>query len=289
MNTSGGPATPSSGPGQALIDLVLNPQDPGYREATARREAAGVGRRWYDAPAVVIGCLLVGFTLVVAYIHTNRGAPEAAKVHDSLVARVRAAEAQGATLAAQANTLAAQVNSVRSSALRGSGALLADLDRDLLLAGQIAVTGPGLQVVLAEPPAATATAVPGRVGTVPIGAGNTLTDRDVQSVVNELWVDGAEAISVNDIRLTPTSAIRFAGQVVLVDFSPITAPYTVRAIGDADRLATNFASSQVASRYATQSSAIGIGFTFTEVAKLALPASPESALRYATVPVKSSK
>ena len=43
-------------------------------------------------------------------------------------------------------------------------------------------------------------------------------------MVNELWADGAQAMSVNDVRLTPTSAIRFAGQAVLVDFQPLLPP-----------------------------------------------------------------
>ena len=95
-----------------------------------------------------------------------------------------------------------------------------------------------------------------------------LTDRDVRSVVNELWADGAEAISVNDIRLTPTSAIRFAGEAVLVDFEPINPPYVIRAIGNADRLDTGFAASAVASRYQTLASVRGIGFSFDERDKL---------------------
>ena len=103
----------------------------------------------------------------------------------------------------------------------------------------------------------------------------------MRSVVNELWADGAEAISVNDVRLTPTSAIRFAGEAVLVDFAPITSPFTIRAIGNADDLATGFASSAVASRYQTLASADGIGFEFTEHKKLTLPASPAVAPRYA--------
>src|SRR5206468_3747517 len=100
----------------------------------------------------------------------------------------------------------------------------------------VAVKGPGLEVVLRDPPVRSTSASAGRAGSVPINAGHILTDRDVRSVVNQLWANGAEAISVNGIRLTPTSAIRFAGQAVLVDFQPITSPYTVRAIGNADGL-----------------------------------------------------
>jgi uncharacterized protein YlxW (UPF0749 family) len=100
-------------------------------------------------------------------------------------------------------------------------------------------------------------------------------------VVNELWHDGAEAISVNDIRLTPTSAVRFAGDAVLVDFQPISSPYVIRAIGDSDRLAVAFADSGAASRYQTLSSAKGIGFQFDGSTDLQLPASAGLNLRYA--------
>ena len=84
----------------------------------------------------------------------------------------------------------------------------------------------------------------------------------MRSVVNELWRDGAEAIAVNGMRLTPTSAIRFAGDAVLVDFQPIASPYTIEAIGDGRRLATAFAASAVASRYQTLAGVDGIGFAF---------------------------
>jgi uncharacterized protein YlxW (UPF0749 family) len=152
-----------------------------------------------------------------------------------------------------------------------------------LQAGLTAVSGPGVLVTLREPSGPTATPTPGRGGTTGIGATNILTDRDVRSVVNELWHDGAEAISVNDVRLTPTSAIRFAGEAVLVDFQPITSPYHIAAIGDADLLSTNFAQSAVASRYQTLTGVEGIGFSFTDASDLTLPASQPARVRFATV------
>jgi uncharacterized protein YlxW (UPF0749 family) len=263
---------------QLLVDLVTNTLDPGYA-AAAKQRGPAPARRWFDRPAVAIGCALIGFTLVVAYIHTHRGAPEAAKVHDDLVSRVHAAQHQVEQLAAQAQQLNGALTTLRDQGLSGDAPLSRQLDRDQLLAGQTAAVGPGLQVVLKEPPATTASAQPGQGGSEP--ASNILTDRDVRSVVNELWADGAEAISVNDVRLTPTSAIRFAGDAVLVDFAPITAPFTIRAIGNADDLATSFASSAAASRYQTLASADGIGFQFTEHEKLTLPASPGTSPRFA--------
>ncbi len=277
------PATGNLISAQLIADLVTNTLDPGYA-AAAQHRGPTPSRRWFDRPAVAIGCALIGFTLVVAYIHTHRGAPEAAKVHDSLVARVRAAQDRNDGLAAQAQRLNSALTTLRDQALSGNGALSRQLDRDQLLAGQTAAVGPGLQVTLTEPPPTSGSSQPGRAGSIPIGASNILTDRDVRSVVNELWADGAEAISVNNVRLTPTSAIRFAGEAVLVDFAPITSPYQIRAIGNADNLATGFASSDVASRYQTLSSADGIGFEFTEHTTLTLPASPAVAPRFAHPP-----
>jgi uncharacterized protein YlxW (UPF0749 family) len=268
---------------QLLVDLVTNTLDPGYA-ATARQRGPAPPRRWFDRPAVAIGCALIGFTLVVAYIHTHRGAPEAARVHDNLVSRVRAAQHQVDRLGAQAQQLNGSLTTLRDQALAADGPLTRQLDRDQLLAGQTPAVGPGLQVVLREPPRASASTQPAGGASVPIGGAIVLTDRDVRSVVNELWTDGAEAISVNDVRLTPTSAIRFAGEAVLVDFAPITSPFTIRAIGNADDLATGFASSATASRYQTLAGADGIGFEFTEHKKLKLPASPATAPRFAHLP-----
>lgn len=269
---------------QLLVELVNNTLDPGYAAAAARR-GPNPPRRWYDTPAVAIGCLLIGFALVVGYIHTHRGAPEAQVVHDDLVAKVHEAEDRGDDLSAQLKQLSDQLEAARNGALSASER--AQLSAAELAAGEVAVTGPGLSVTLDEPAPPSASQSPGRGGTTPVSAAHILTDRDIRSVVNELWADGAEAISVNDVRLTPTSAIRFAGEAVLVDFQAISPPYTIRAIGDPDTLATGFAMSEVASRYQTLSSAVGIRFAFDEKDSLTLPASTPPTVRYAR-PVPSS-
>ncbi|HEU5267066.1 MAG TPA: DUF881 domain-containing protein [Jatrophihabitans sp.] len=264
-----------------LTDLLDNVLDDGYREVASRR-GANPSRRWYERPLVAFGCVLIGFLIVVGYIHTNRGAPEAAKVHDSLVKRVRTANDDTDALQRQVAALEREVAKRRAQALPASGALAEQLRSAEIAAGQLAVQGPGLTVTLRAPAAASASASPGRVGSVPIAATNILTDRDVRSVVNELWHDGAEAISVNDVRLSPTSAIRFAGEAVLVDFQPITSPYRIRAIGDADALSAAFAQSSVASRYQTLVGVSHIGFSFTESNRLTLPAAVPVTPRYAT-------
>ncbi len=263
-----------------LIDLVTNTLDPGYAAAAKRR--AGARTRPSDRVALVVGCVLVGFLVVVAYIAAHRAAPDEAKIHADLVARVRAAESADNKLDATAQQLSSRVNTLRNQALPSSGALRDELQREQLAAGATAARGSGLQVRLVDPPAVSSTPTPGRKGTTPITATRVLTDRDVRSVVNQLWLNGAEAIAVNGVRLTPTSAIRFAGEAVLVDFRPISSPYVIQAIGDPAALDTGFAASAVASRYQTLAAADGIGFSFDEQKSLDLPAAAAIAPRYAS-------
>jgi uncharacterized protein YlxW (UPF0749 family) len=265
-----------------LIDLVNNTLDPGYAAAAARRTSTAAPRgRSLTRTLVALGCLLAGFILSVAYVSTHRAAPETATVHADLVSRARAAQQGADQLNRTAQNLTTTIDSLRNQALSGSGSLRSELQTAQVLAGATAVTGPGVLVSLANPPTAAPSSAAGRQGTTPLAATALLTDRDVRSVVNELWALGAEAISVNNVRLTPTSAIRFAGQAVLVDFEPINPPYLIRAIGNADHLDTGFAASDVAGRYQTLASVRGISFSFDTRDQLQLPGSTLSNLVHA--------
>ena len=278
-----GPLPPARDPAKThplLTELVYHSLDPGYAEAAARRGTAP-RRRWYDAAALAVGGLLSGFLLVVGYVHTNRTAPQEQQVHEALVGRVQSAQAQESHLARQVAGLQRTLAGARQRALPASGPLVEQLTRAELAAGELAAHGPGITVTLREPVAPSASPTAGRAGTVPIGQTNILTDRDIRSVVNELWHAGAEAVAVNGIRLTATSAIRFAGQAILVDFQAITSPYTISAIGNPDQLITRFAQSDVASRYKTLAGVDGIGFTFGMSTDLTLPAGALGPVRYA--------
>ena len=287
-------STPPRNPGaQFLQELLENSLDPGYEAAARRKAAAGTDasaarrRRPWEQAAVALGCLLAGFVLVVAYVHTHRGAPAAQRVHDQLVQKVQAGERANDALGSRVERAQRHLAEAQRQALP-SGALGQQLSRVQLAAGLVAVHGPGLSVTLRQPTAASATDAVGRGGSTPLAATNILTDRDIRSVVNELWRDGAEAVAVNGIRLTPTSAIRFAGEAVLVDFVPISSPYTIDAVGNADRLSTRFAQSAVASRYQTLVSADGIGSTFADEDELALPAGAQVDPRYASAAPSST-
>jgi uncharacterized protein YlxW (UPF0749 family) len=94
-------------------------------------------------------------------------------------------------------------------------------------------------------------------------------DSDLQLVVNALWASGAEAVAVNDSRLVATTPIRSAGATIVVNFRPLSPPFTVTAIG-ADRMA--FEASDIAKRFHRWTSLFGLGFGVREAKLVKVPA-----------------
>ena len=64
-------------------------------------------------------------------------------------------------------------------------------------------------------------------------------------LVDGLWNAGAEAIAVNDLRLTDLTAFANVGPAVHIGKVPLVAPYTIQAIGDPDTLAADLLDTHV--------------------------------------------
>lgn len=62
--------------------------------------------------------------------------------------------------------------------------------------------------------------------------GSIVLEEHIRQVVNELFSAGAEGISINGQRLTAGSAIIYSGISILVNGTPIEAPFKISAIGD---------------------------------------------------------
>ena len=111
-----------------------------------------------------------------------------------------------------------------------------------------------------------------------------IQDVDLQEVVNALWNAGAEAISINGQRLVATSAIRNAGNAVLVNFRVLTSPYDVAAIGDRSAMETSFEATDIARRFKTWEQVYGLGFSVEHPSTVQVPAYTGSVrFRYAQV------
>ena len=262
-----------------LVDLSTSSLDPGYAEAAARRAAAlsGPGS---DDPAsrrragigLAVGVLAATLLMVVAAVQAHVRAPAADRSRAELAATVASQTHAVDDLARQVAGLRAAVTKLRDSELAGSAAgsqLSARIRAAELASGAAAVAGPGLVVTLNDAPSGKGT------------TRNRVLDRDLQGVVNALWAAGAEAVAVNGQRLTASSAIRQAGDAILVNFTPVTAPYRVEAIGDPVSVETEFAGSRSAGQMRSYSQLYGLRFDYSRQNSLRLPAAAEETLRYA--------
>jgi uncharacterized protein YlxW (UPF0749 family) len=65
-----------------------------------------------------------------------------------------------------------------------------------------------------------------------VTADKNIHDLDVLRIVNELYSAGAEAIAINDHRITGGSSIRCVGPTILINDVKVASPIVVKAIGD---------------------------------------------------------
>lgn len=61
-------------------------------------------------------------------------------------------------------------------------------------------------------------------------------DGDILEIVNELRAAGAEAISINDERITASTNIRCGGPTINIDGKRHAVPFVIKAIGDPQKL-----------------------------------------------------
>jgi uncharacterized protein YlxW (UPF0749 family) len=281
-----------------LVDMMTNTLDESYAEAARRRaghaDAAGgrgpdggTGRERASRRATAITLLVaLGVLAGTAAAQVRQRQAAAGTLRADLVKEVQLRTADSDALAAQAARLRREVSALQDAALRasGSGATVAQQLTDLRVATGIApVTGPGL-VVRLDDARGTDDADAARGGQASPGR---VLDRDLQDAVNGLWAAGAEAVAVNGLRLSSLTAIRSAGEAILVDFRPLSPPYTLRAIGDPGELDAGFADGPAGRRLATLASAYGLGLVIQRSDKQSLPGAGEPSLRVATTSAKA--
>jgi uncharacterized protein YlxW (UPF0749 family) len=125
------------------------------------------------------------------------------RANDSLQAEARDLQARQATLRSGTSGAADQVLTDEANRLRA-------------VEGLVPVHGPGVVIVVDA-------------------AG--LTALDLQDAINNLAAGGGEALAVNDHRVVAGVAIEQTGAGVTIDGVAVAPPWTITAIGDANRLA----------------------------------------------------
>jgi uncharacterized protein YlxW (UPF0749 family) len=256
-----------------LADLLSDSGlDPGYERAAARRAASGSGpSRTGRGFRLLAATLLLGLLGAVAVVQVRRGAPVAERQRDALIAQIHQRTAETEALQRQADRLHGQTEALRRTALARSDAgqnARQDLDQASGAAAAAPVTGEATVVTVDDAHGATAQ------------DDGHIFDQDLQRLVNGLWASGATAVALNGERMTATTAIRSAGDAILVDYQPLSPPCAVTALGGPG-VESVFAGSPTGQAFRTLKATFGIRFDIRREDSVRLPAAPALGLRYA--------
>lgn len=264
-----------------LTNVMDHSLDEGYAEAAAARGGARDSR----IPGTLQGLLtlgaglaLVGAVVTVGAVNAHKAEPTLAKERDALIHRINDSNTSADQLQKQVQELRRKVDNTQQQALASGDGDTGGLSGAV---GLGEVTGPGVKLVLED---AAGTGLGGNVDPrAGQGFSNSgrLRDRDLQLVVNGLWGSGAEALAINGQRLTALSAIRAAGEAVLVDNRPLVPPYTIQAIGDGPKLLTAFENDMAGQYLRLLQEKYAIKSTLSTQKSLTLPAAVGVTLRTA--------
>ncbi|MET9096605.1 MULTISPECIES: DUF881 domain-containing protein [Streptomyces] len=279
-STPSPPARPDAS--MSLLNNVMDHSlDDGYAEASARRQAdgsAGLPRTLKSKLGLAAGLVVAALVVTLGAAEARVSAPVVAKEREELIDRINAETRAADTLESDVDKLRSDVSERQRKALEQHGGDQGELVA--LLSGATPVQGPGVKLVVDDakntdqggggPRESSSFSDTGRV-----------RDRDMQRVVNGLWESGAEAIAINGQRLTALSAIRAAGDAILVDNRPLVPPYTVLAVGDGKNLAAAFRDSADGQYLNALKESFDIRTSLSDQAEVRLPAAPSLIVRTA--------
>jgi uncharacterized protein YlxW (UPF0749 family) len=256
-----------------LRSLLSEHLDTGYAAAAARRKDGRICGRWSERSWQLLAGLAVAAVFATAAAQARSVAPATRETQLVLADGVRSAEAVTADSTARRNDLSAKVEAERRTRLEGDEQgrqLLGSLDVAESAAAATAVRGPGLTVTVTEPDAARDLTDVSKERVA--GSRQVILDRDLQLVVNSLWVSGAEAVAVGGVRIGPNVTIRQAGGGILVDNQPIASPYVVLAVGPPHGMHDVFDNSSALQRLRLLETSYGVGVNVSEGDGLTVPA-----------------
>jgi uncharacterized protein YlxW (UPF0749 family) len=257
-----------------LNELLANPVDRDYAVAAAQR-SRGTRRQTSGGVVGLVAVLAVfGLLLATMALQTNRAAPVVEEERSALITRIEDESAEVDDLRARTRSLEAQVTALEARVLSRSSTgqtLQARLERLGGLTGVLPMTGPGLEITVDDAD---------RPGSRTTGQ---VLDSDLQKLVNALWVAGAEAVAIDNQRVTSRTAIRGAGSAITVNYRSLTRPYVIRAIGDPDTLPARLLETDGGRAWLDLQVNFGVEFTTETRESLRVPGREPFPTRFARV------
>lgn len=227
--------------------------EPAYRA----REGSGEHRMsWLSGVTAV----LVGLMFAISALQSTASTPQNAQERAELIARIRQVKAEQDQRYGKLSKLEAGNKQLRERLITDP-AIASELAGLEPVVGHQAVQGPGVVIVVDDADNASQ-------------ASDRVNDRDLRQLVNGLWQARAEAIAINGHRLSTRTAIRNAGAAITVDYTSLTRPYKIEAIGDSKTLPAAFAQTSGAAWWNLLQSNYGLHYELRTATDLSLNADP---------------
>lgn len=239
-----------------LTRIIESSLDSDYQAAALQPPSEGRRRS-----GALIALLLFGLLVGVAIVQTTRQADSASAGRAALVqeigvrrARLAAQQRRLDRLTADVTQLTGTVNDLgdRLNAVRRRS------DRLGQQTGFAAVSGPGLTVTVSDAPG--------------VDAAGAVRAEDLAILVDALYNAGAEAVSINDQRLTALTSLHNSGNSIGIDQVSLKSPYVVKALGEPRTLAPRLQESTHGLRWVNLVAQLGFGFEVLEQRRVVLPA-----------------
>jgi uncharacterized protein YlxW (UPF0749 family) len=226
--------------------------------------------------AILLASIVLGFLLTVQFRTTAARLPTREQSRLATSDAVSRLEEEQRQLKERVSALRDQVADLQHQAAASapSAPVAADLDQEKMIAGLVALHGPGVSVVLDD-------------SSKPVASSDDandfiIHDYELRDVVSLLWLAGAEAVAVNTERLVNLSSLYCVGSTILVNDTRQSPPYEVQAIGDAAVLEQALQDPQNLSKLKSRVKTYGIEFRVTQQKDVAVPAySGNMDIRYA--------
>lgn len=249
-----------------LTQILFNPLDAGYHSYESQKNPPSVLQK------IIVIVLAISLGAITVSAVRNLRAPDRFAVEASLLTQVHERTDIVNGLDKEIATLSAKISATTQSLTPGNADLA---DGTALATAQKGASGQGLRVTLNDAPSTA-------IETPNTRTSGKVRDHDLRMVVNALWSAGAEAMSINGIRLGPGSFIRTAGSSVLVNVKPVHTPYIVEAIGDPAELSVALVRGASGDYLSSVESLHGIQITTQSIEELTMVGRDTRPLRHAT-------
>jgi uncharacterized protein YlxW (UPF0749 family) len=227
--------------------------------------------REFNTPLTALVLAAFALLVMMAAVQTRNDRPATERERNTLISDVAARKKVQSNREATADRLRKEVADLSASADRFDP----DYQNLRLESGDVAASGQGITIV----------ASPRLAGSADDNnTDGSISDDDLQILVNGLWYAGAEAIAINGQRIGSTTGIHFANDAINVNFTDIAPPYNVVAIGASDTLMQRFEDNPAGRYWARRQKDTGVQFGVTPSSDLSVPAVPKKrmTIRHAT-------